>query len=69
MKIKRLERMRESQQTFHRQCKWVMEDGLFISHMYEGKSPDALSWWADVGFILGNRRVIVWWQHPRLSYD
>lgn len=69
MKIKRLERMRESQRAFHRRCQWVMEDGLFIPHSYERKSPDALSWWTDVGFILGDRRIIVWWQHPRLVYD
>jgi hypothetical protein len=28
-----------------------------------------LSWWDDVGFILNGRRVIVWWQHPRLIYS
>lgn len=69
MKIKRLESMRESQRAYHRRCQWVMEDGIFTPYSYEGKSPDALSWWTDVGFILGDRRVMVWWQHPRWVYD
>ncbi len=39
-----------------------------MPHSYEETSPGALSWWDDVGFILGERRVIVWWKHPRMSY-
>ncbi len=61
--------MRESQRAYHRRCRWVMKDGLFIPHSYEETLPDALSWWDDVGFILGDRRVIVWWVHPRMSYQ
>ncbi|TCT11070.1 hypothetical protein [Paralcaligenes ureilyticus] len=68
MKIKRLERMRDSQRAYHRQCKWAMEDGIYAPHSYEETPPDAWSWWDDVGFILGGRRVIVWWIHPRQSY-
>lgn len=46
-----------------------MKDGFFIPHSYEETPPDALSWWGDVGFIMGDRRVIVWWKHPRMSYE
>lgn len=69
MKIERLERMRELQRAYHRRCRWVTKDGLYIPHSYEETPPDALSWWDDVGFILGDRRVIVWWVHPRMSYE
>jgi hypothetical protein len=31
-------------------------------------TPESLSWWDDVGFILNRRRIIVWWQHPRYVY-
>ncbi len=69
MKIKRLERMRESQRNYHRRCRWLMKDGLFIPHVY-GKDPrTALSWWDEVGFILGDRRVMVHWRHPRWVYE
>lgn len=68
MKIKRLEHMRESQRTYHRQCQWVMTNGLYVLHLYDETTSDALSWWDDVGFILGDRRVIVWWHHPRQGY-
>jgi len=68
MKIKRLERMRDSQRAYHRQCQWVMEDGIYAPHSYAETSPYALSWWDDVGFVLGDRRVIVWWVHPRQRY-
>lgn len=68
MKIKRLERMRDSQLAYHRKCQWVMEDGIYAPHSYAGTQPDALSWWDDVGLILGDRRVMVWWIHPRQRY-
>ncbi|WP_323011968.1 hypothetical protein [Castellaniella sp.] len=69
MKIKRLEQMRESQRNYHRRCQWVMKDGLFIPHVYEESRRTALSWWDDVGFILGDRRVMVRWRHPRMVYE
>ena len=68
MKIKRLERMRDSQRAFHRRCPWVMKDGIYAPHSYAETPHDALSWWADVGLILGDRRVMVWWIHPRQRY-
>jgi len=68
MKNKRFERMRESQRAYHRRCTWVMRDGIYAPHVYEDTLPDAHSWWDDVGFILGDRRVMVWWIHPRQAY-
>ena len=69
MKIKRLERMRDSQRAYHRNCQWVMENGIRALHLYDQVQPDDLSWWDDVGFILGKRRVMVWWVHPRFLYS
>lgn len=68
MKTKALELMRESQRRYHRQCQWVMEEGINVLHSYEETAPQSLSWWDDVGFILGDRRVMVWWIHPRQRY-
>lgn len=68
MKLKRLERLREAQKAYHRRCKWAMKNGVYVIHSYEEKQPDDFSWWDDAGFILGDRRVMVWWQHPRMSY-
>lgn len=68
MKMKRLERMRDSQRTYHRKCQWVMRNGIFAPHSYDETPADELSWWDDVGFILGKRRVMVWWIHPRQRY-
>lgn len=53
MKIKRLESMRDSQRVYHRQCRWVMENGIYAPHSYAETPPDALPWWDDVGLILG----------------
>ena len=68
MKQKKFERLREAQKAYHRRCKWVMKNGIYVIHAYDEKQPDALSWCDDVGFILGDRRVMVWWQHPRMKY-
>lgn len=68
MKIKRLERMRDLQRAYHRKCQWVMKDGIYAPHSYAETPTDALSWCDDVGLILGDRRVMVWWVHPRQRY-
>ena len=69
MKIPRLEAMRRSQLEYHRAHPWrLSEGGLFVPHSYEDTTPESLSSWDDVGFILNRRRVIVWWQHPRHVY-
>lgn len=66
MKNRHIERMRSTMRVFHRKNPWKLDDGLFIPHVYP--SPESLSWWDDVGFIHGGRRVMVWWVHPRMKY-
>jgi hypothetical protein len=51
---------------YHRNYPWRLENGLYIPHAYP--TPQKLSWWDDVGFILNKRRVMVWWEHPRMKY-
>ena len=70
MKIPRLEAMRRSQRDYHRSHPWRLSSGgFFIPHSYCNMTPDSLSGWDDVGFILNGRRVIVWWEHPRHVYS
>lgn len=70
MKNQKQELFGRMQRQYHRHHQWRLgQDGLFVPHSYKEKSPDSLSWWDDVGFILNGRRVIVWWQHPRYIYD
>lgn len=69
MKNKYYEYLRRSQKAYHRRSPWRLSpEGLYIPHTYEYTEPDSLSWWDDVGFILGSRRVMVWWRHPRHVY-
>ena len=70
MKNRKRELFGKMQRQYHRQHPWRLDKGgLFIPHSYAETEPDSLSWWDDVGFILRNRRVIVWWQHPRYIYS
>ena len=58
------------QRQYHCCNPWrLSESGLYSPHSYTEIQPDSLSWWDDVGFILNGRRVIVWWQHPRVLYS
>ena len=69
MKDPRQERLWRQQRQYHRNHPWrLVSGGLFVPHSYEDIRPDALSWWADVGFVLNRRRVLVWWRHPRDLY-
>jgi len=69
MKNAKFERFRRMQRQYHRHHPWrLSQGGLFIPHSYAETQPDSLSWWDDVGFILNDRRVIVWWRHPRHVY-
>lgn len=69
MKIPRLEAMRRSQLEYHRNHPWRLSvGGYFVPHTYEEKTPDTLTQWDDVGFIMNGRRVMVWWEHPRYRY-
>ena len=70
MKIARLERLAHLQRQYHRSHQWrLSQGGLYIPHSYSDMTPDSLSYWDDVGFILNGRRIIVWWQHPRHVYS
>lgn len=66
MKNPHREQRRRQARDYHKHHPWRLDGGLYIPHTY----PDTkkLSWWDDVGFILNDRRVIVWWQHPRRIY-
>jgi hypothetical protein len=69
MKIAHLERLGQLQRQYHRAHQWRLSQGaLYIPHSYTNVTPDSLSYWDDVGFILNGRRIIVWWQHPRHVY-
>lgn len=70
MKNTNQERLTLSQRLYHRNHTWKLtSNGLYLPHSYEHKTPDDLSWWDDVGFIYGGRRIIVWFQHPRMIYS
>ena len=67
MKQKRLDSLRRAQADYHRTNPWRLSTGgLYIPHSYN--TPESLSWWDDVGFVINGRRTIVWWQHPRNVY-
>lgn len=66
MKNRHLERLQQVMREYHRHHPWRLNGGLFIPHAYP--PTEALSWWDDVGFIHGGRRVMVWWVHPRMKY-
>lgn len=69
MKITRLERLRQLQRQYHQHHPWrLSQGGLYVPHSYADMTPESLSWWDDVGFILNGRRIMVWWRHPRYVY-
>ena len=69
MKNARLELLGRLQRQYHQNHPWrLSQGGLYIPHSYADMTPESLSWWDDVGFILNGRRIIVWWQHPRHVY-
>lgn len=47
----------------------AFDHGILVRHDYRGIDPDGLSWWDDVQFVLGGRRIAVAWQHPRHVYQ
>lgn len=54
--------------TYHQNKTWRLNDGYYIPHFYPVEDIDQLSYWDDVGFIFGKKRVMVHWQHPRSVY-
>jgi len=70
MKNPRFERRRRLARQYHRNKRGDLFDrGILARHDYSGLEPEALSWWDDVQFILGGRRIAVAWQHPRQVYQ
>lgn len=70
MKNNKQEHLIQRQRQYHQQHPWRLnQKGLYVPHCYEQHVSTRLSWWDDFGFILNNRRVIVWWQHPRYVYE
>lgn len=70
MKNKKQELLGRMQRQYHQKHQWRLnKDGLYIPHSYAETKLESFSWCDDVGFILNDRRVIVWWQHPRYIYS
>ena len=40
--------------------------GVSTNHEYEPQLQ--LTWWQDFEFVMNNRRVMLWWIHPRMKY-
>jgi hypothetical protein len=67
MKNPAQERLRRNMRQYHRHHQWRLRaGGVYIPHLYAAYRP--LTWWDDVGFVLNNRRIMVWWIHPRMKY-
>ncbi len=70
MKNKHFEKFGRTAKEHHRNNQWRLNsDGIWAPHLYTEKDQSGLSWWDDAGFILNDRRVIIWWQHPRNVYN
>lgn len=70
MKNKFFERFGRTAREYHRRNAWRLNtDGIWAPHLYTDRDVNGLSWWDDAGFILNDRRVIIWWQHPRNVYN
>jgi hypothetical protein len=64
------EARRRKQREYHRSHPWKLSaGGLYVPHAYFDMTPDSLSCWDDVGFILNGRRIMVNWRHPRNVYS
>ena len=67
MKNNYQERLRNRARLAHRNSDWDGGRGSVITmHVFE--PTRLLSWWDDISFVLNNRRVMVWWVHPRMKY-
>ena len=70
MKNRRFELRRRLARQYHRNKRGDrFVQGILVRHCYDEFEPDALSWWDSVQFILGGRRVLVAWRHPRHVYQ
>ena len=67
MKNNYQERLRNRARLAHRNSDWDGGRGSVITmHVFE--PTRLLSLWDDISFVLNNRRVMVWWVHPRMKY-
>ena len=44
-------------------------DGVSIFHLYEEERKNELTYWDDFSILLANRRLMVWFVHPRMAYS
>jgi len=66
MKNPLIECLRLQARQYHRHHTWELENhGIHVRHEYQPER--ALSWWGDYGFVLNGRRVMIWWEHPRMK--
>lgn len=52
--------------TSQRGCQF--DAGVRAFHRYDEFAADDLSWWDDCQIIVGGRRGMIWWVHPRFKY-
>ena len=69
MKNKRFEMLRRKMKQHHRHEPWHGNSprGYYVPHVY-APPYRSLSTWADIQFVLNNRRVWVFYVHPRRAY-
>jgi hypothetical protein len=61
---------RRSSKTYHRNKRGDQFDhGIRVFHDYREMDQAGLSWWDDMQFIRGRRRIQVAWIHPRHAYQ
>lgn len=70
LKNPQFESCRRSARTYHRNRRGdQFENGILVRHDYRDVNQSGISWWDDVQFIRGGRRIAVAWVHPRNSYQ
>lgn len=71
MKNSNQERLGRLMKQYHRNCEnqWTWDRGINFSPSYSYSETKTLSKSDEVGFILNDRRVMVFWIHPRVKYS
>lgn len=67
MKNSNQERLGRLMKQYHRNNKWPWGGGFYFPYTYPQNKILSLS--DEVGFVLNDRRVIVCWVHPRMTYS
>lgn len=69
MKNPSFERRLRAMRTYHTNQRGTQfDDGVQVLHRYNEFAADDLSWWDDCQIIVNQRRVMIWWVHPRMTY-